>query len=117
MGVVACRRRGEIVAPMCYEGTMDSQAFEAWFGAMLLARLGKGHVIVMDNASFHRKQRLCAMAEQHGCRILFLPPYSPDLNPIEKFWAKLKSMLRKIMPKCKSLTKAIKKAFNGIRCA
>jgi transposase len=115
-GLVACLRLGEIVAPMRYRGTMDAHVFEAWFGGMLLPRLGQGHVVVMDNASFHRKARLCSMASGHGCEILFLPPYSPDLNPIEKFWARLKRKLRRIMRQCKSLAKALGKAFKNFVC-
>ena len=114
MGMAACLRQGEIVAPMRYSGTMDAELFEAWFGGMLLPRLGRGQVVVMDNASFHRKARLREIAAAHGCEILFLPPYSPDLNPIEKFWARLKATLRRIMRKCRSLTRAINRAFKEI---
>jgi len=116
MGMVACQRCGEILAPMRYRGTMDAHTFEAWFGRMLLPRLGKGQVVVMDNAAFHRKARLRAMAAEHGCEVLFLPPYSPDLNPIEKFWARLKAKLRNILHRCQSLAKALKKVFREIAC-
>ena len=102
---------------MRYPGTMDAQTFEAWFGGMLLPRLGPGHVVVLDNAAFHRKARLRAMAAEHGCVVLFLPPYSPDLNPIEKFWARLKAKLRNLMRRCQSLARAITKAFHEIACA
>ncbi|MCL2103987.1 MAG: transposase [Kiritimatiellaeota bacterium] len=112
-GMVACR---QIVAPMRYAGTMDAHLFEAWFGRLLLPRLGKGHVVVMDNATFHRKARLRAMAAEHGCAVLFLPPYSPDLNPVEKFWARRKAKLRKIMCRCQSLASAVNKASQEIVC-
>jgi hypothetical protein len=54
-----------------------------------------GHWIIMDNASFHRKKKLQAIAERYGVNLLFLPAYSPDFNPIEKFWANMKKWLRK----------------------
>jgi len=62
------------------------------------APAGDGSVVVMDNASFHRKGRLHALAERAGHRVLFLPPCFPELNPIEHFWAWLKGRLRKTLP-------------------
>ena len=110
-GLVAGLRMGRPVAPMQYEGTMDAQLFESWFGEMLLPGLKAGSVIVMDNARFHRKATLGEMARSRGCRVLFLPPYSPDLNPIENLWAWLKARLRKILPNFDSLDAAIKDCF------
>jgi len=68
-------------------------------------------VIVMDNASFHSKSRLFFAAQNAGCRVLFLPPYSPELNPIEMFWAWLKRFLRKILPSAPSFDDALCTAF------
>jgi transposase len=65
----------------------------------------------MDNAAFHRKTRLKAMAQEKECRVVFLPAYSPDLNPIEKFWARLKKRLRKILPRYSSLDEALDACF------
>ena len=110
-GLVAGMCMGRPVAPMQYEGTMDAQAFEPWFARMLLPSLKAGSVIVMDNARFHRKAALGEMAHCRGCRVLFLPPYSPDLNPIENLWAWLKARLRKILPNFDSLDEAIKDCF------
>jgi transposase len=82
---------------MQYNGTMDSILFEYWFESKLLPALAPKTTIVMDNASFHRKRRLISLAAAYGHSVVFLPPYSPELNPIEKFWAWLKSHLRSIM--------------------
>jgi transposase len=68
--------------------------FETWFEEVLLAQLPKGQTIIMDNASFHRKKALRELARQAKSEIVFLPAYSPDLNPIEKTWANPKSFLR-----------------------
>ena len=97
-GIVAAKMADRILAPFQYSGTMDSTLFAFWFSQQLLPSLEKGSVIVMDNASFHSKKRLISAARNAGFRLLFLPPYSPDLNPIEKFWAWLKRHLRKILP-------------------
>jgi len=59
----------------------------------LLKEAKPGSVIVLDNATFHRKKTLKKLAEQANCSVLFLPPYSPDLHPIENFWANLKKFL------------------------
>lgn len=98
INVVAAKCGDEIVAPMIYDGTTDSILFEYWFQNSLLKSVPKGSVFVLDNATFHRKQRLRELAASAGCVILFLPPYSPDLNPIEKYWAWLKRKLREILP-------------------
>lgn len=66
----------------------------------------------MDNASFHKSPLLQVEAAKYGVRILYLPAYSPDLNPIEKFWANLKRNIRKLLKKSKNLREAITNAFD-----
>jgi transposase len=111
--IVAGQCGRSIVAPLQYEGTMDGALFRYWFGKMLLPSLAPGSVIVLDNARFHQKKILHGLAQKAGCSVLFLPPYSPDLNPIEKFWAWLKARLRKILPRFLSLDDAIHDCFKG----
>ncbi len=72
---------------------MTKELFESWFEKFLLPELPENFVLVMDNASFHRKKRLHEIAQNHQMILIFLPPYSPELNPIEKEWANLKQGL------------------------
>ena len=78
VGIVAAKIGEKIVAPMEYDGTMDSVLFEAWFEKCFLPVIKKGTVIVMDNASFHRKKQLICAAQKAECFLIFLPPYSPQ---------------------------------------
>lgn len=110
-GIVAAKRNGTILAPFQYSGTMDSTLFESWFTSQLLPSLDKGTVVVMDNASFHSKTRLPCVAQEFGCRVVFLPPYSPEFNPIENFWAWLKTTLRRILPSFSSFDDALSASF------
>ena len=71
--------------------------FEEWFEEVLLPLIPKGFTIIMDNARFHRKKRLFLLALAAGVKLLFLPPYSPDLNPIETAWANMKRWIRERM--------------------
>ena len=91
---------------------MDSKLFEFWMENMLLKTIKRGAVIVIDNAKFHRAKALEKLAKAAGCSILFLPPYSPDLNPIEQFWSWLKKKLRKILDNFKTLDDALLNCFS-----
>jgi len=102
---------GEWVAPLEYSGTTDSVLFETWFEHCLLKEVHEGSVIVLDNATFHRKSVLRRIASEHHCKVLFLPPYSPDLNPIEKRWALLKRKLREILQHHDSFDSALWSLF------
>ena len=81
---------------MIYKDTMSSDFFEEWFAKMLIPELPERTVIILDNAAFHRMNKLQEIAKKFGHVILPLPPYSPDLNPIEKTWANIKKLIRKI---------------------
>ena len=110
-GIVAAQINNKIIEPLEYDGTMDRIIFEYWFEKRLLPALPKETVIVMDNASFHRKKQLFSIAEKYGYRLIFLPPYSPELNPIEKFWSKLKRYLQKVLSHFDSFDDALFDAF------
>ena len=70
--------------------------FEAWIRMELLPVLTNGNVVVMDNASFHKSEKIQELIEAAGCLLDYLPPYSPDLNPIEHKWAQAKARRRKL---------------------
>ena len=80
---------------MTLEGAADRLAFEVFVEHYLLPTLVPGQIIVLDNLSIHKGQRVRELVEAAGCSLLFLPTYSPDFNPIELAWSKLKSFLRK----------------------
>jgi transposase len=113
--VVAGECRGRIIAPMEYAGHTDHCVFEDWFENALLAGLPEGSTIVMDNASFHRKKALRGLAEKAKSRVVFLPAYSPDYNPIEKTWANMKAFLRNYVFQFESLQSAIEFYFKNKR--
>ena len=96
---------------MQYDTVMTGEFFEGWFEEILLPQLTQDAVIVMDNASFHRKSQLSEIAENNNITLIFLPPYSPELNPIEKFWANMKKFLRNFLHKFSSLVEAIYSFF------
>ena len=97
----------ELVAPMEYDGYTNSDLFLTWVEHCLCAELKPNQVVIMDNASFHKSAKVKELVENVGCKLVYLPPYSPDLNPIEHVWANLKSLLRKHSLREKDLSKAI----------
>ena len=92
--VAGLRCRG-LTAPWVLDGPMNRSAFEVYVQTQLAPTLSKGDVVLMDNLSSHKGQRVTELIEDRGAWLLFLPPYSPDLNPIELAFAKLKELLRK----------------------
>jgi transposase len=78
------------IAPMVFNGSCDKNLFESWVEQFLIKELKFGQVVIMDNAAFHKSEKTKQLIESVGCKLIFLPPYSPDLNPIEKFWANMK---------------------------
>ena len=106
VNVVGALCAGSHYAVACYHEATDGEFFERWFTGCLLAEIPKGHTVIMDNASFHRKRRLSKLA-RGKVRLLFLPPYSPDYNPIEKTWANMKRFLRNNLQDFQSVNSAI----------
>jgi len=101
----------EMIAPYVFEGYTDSQRFNGWLEKCLLPELQIGQVIIMDNATFHKSKKTKELIETAGCRLLFQPAYSPDLNPIEQQWAILKRKFRKYKHLFKTFNEAVDYAF------
>jgi transposase len=87
-------RVDRIEAPLAIEGAMDSMVFRGYVQRMLLPTLQPGDVVVMDNLSPHKTQGVQDAIEAAGATLRYLPPYSPDFNPIESMWSKVKQHLR-----------------------
>jgi transposase len=93
--LIAGLRTTGMVAPMVLDGPVNGEWFEAYVAQVLVPELKAGEIVVMDNLSSHKRSAVRERIEAAGASLLFLPPYSPDFNPIEKAFAKLKALLRK----------------------
>ena len=102
------------IAAQCYTHSTTAAFFEDWFEFELLAVIPQGSLVILDNASFHRKKQLFKIAARNGIYLLFLPPYSPDLNPIEKSWANFKRWLCDNLKRFPSIYFAIDCYFNQL---
>ncbi|WP_144402267.1 IS630 family transposase [Francisella tularensis] len=104
----------KIIAPLEYSGYTNTEIFNQWFEEHLCPSLKPKTTIVMDNASFHKSSKLIEIANKFDVQILYLPPYSPDLNPIEKVWANFKKIFRKVNNSFEKFCDAISYVFNKI---
>lgn len=92
---IAGLRTTGMAAPCVFDGPINRAAFEAYIEHILVPELSPGDIVIMDNLGSHKGPAVRAMIEAAGAELLFLPPYSPDFNPIEKAFSKLKAGLRK----------------------
>lgn len=94
--MIASIRLDGSTACMTLEGSTDTESFRAYVQAVLVPTLRPGDIVVMDNLSPHKSDPTLALIAQVGAQVLFLPAYSPDLNPIEMMWSKIKQWLRSV---------------------
>jgi transposase len=92
--LIAALDRGGIRCSAVVDGAVNADVFEAFVEQVLVPTLGAGDVVVMDNLSSHKRSRTRELIQSSGAEVLYLPPYSPDLNPIENVFAKIKQRLR-----------------------
>jgi transposase len=103
------------VATMTVDGPVDGEVFRIYVEQVLGPELKKGDVVVMDNLSVHKVSGIEALLLKRGAKLQYLPPYSPDLNPIEKCWSKLKTFLRKVKARSQeALNQALTEGFKTI---
>jgi transposase len=103
---------------LAVEGATTALVFEAYVEQVLAPSLRKGQIVIMDNLGAHRPKRVRELIEQRGCELIYLPAYSPDYNPIEEAFAKIKNLLRKAAARSKeALVEAIAAALSAVTAA
>ncbi len=105
--MIAGYRQGKLIAPFTVEGACKRTVFESWLENCLIAVLCPGEWVIVDHATFHRGGRIAQLIQAAGCQLIYLPPYWPDLNQIEKCWATLNSRVRKLLPQPDNLRDAM----------
>jgi transposase len=112
---VGALRHDRLTAPCIFDGPMNAECFRAYVEQCLAPTLRPGDIVVLDNLSSHKVAGIREAIEATGARVRYLPPYSPDLNPIEQFFAKLKAALRKAAARTvEALIEAIAAALRSV---
>ena len=111
--VIAGLKENQVVAPMGFKGYRNTEVVLSWVKEMSLPQLEKGDRVIWDNASFHKSSRLAEALEEAEAGLLFLPPYSPDLNPIEQFWEWVKSWIRALNDPFLHISQALVNVFGN----
>lgn len=101
--ILAALVNNKSIAPFTFHRSCNTELFNSWVEHFLIKELKPGQTVIMDNASFHKSTKTKELIESVECKLLFLPPYSPDLNPIEKFWANMKRWIRRRLVESKNL--------------
>ena len=95
-------RHNGLTAPAVFDGAINGELFTAYVEQVLAPTLSPGDIVGLDNLSSHKVRGMRDLVEARGANLMFLPPYSPDLNPIEQAFAKLKQLIRKAKPKSRN---------------
>ena len=104
-----------VEAPFALEGAVDAEAFVVYVERVLLPTLRGGEIVVLDNLACHKHPRVRELIESVGAEVWYLPPYSPDFNPIEEMWSKIKQILRSLAARTfEGLIKAIGTALKQV---
>ena len=113
--MISSIRSDGATACMVVDGATNQEVFRAYVEQILLPTLRTGDIVILDNLSAHKDAQSIARIEAIGARVLFLPPYSPDFNPIEKMWSKIKAILRRIKARSReALIQAIAVALDAV---
>ena len=116
--MICAVRLGGAIAGAVVKGAMDGDVFIVWVREALLGGLRPGDIVVMDNLPAHKRPAVRAMIQGAGCELWSLPPYSPDLNPIEMMWSKVKQLIRGAEPRTfETLAQAVFAAMEAVTAA
>ena len=111
------RSNGDM-APLAFEGSLNGELFKEYIVKCLVPTLHKGDIVIMDNLTSHKVKGIVEPIIAAGAQVVYLPPYSPDLNPIEMMWSKIKAHLRKVKARTHDeLITAIADALDLVSCA
>lgn len=111
VNMIAALCHQQLLAPFTVTGSCNRSVFETWLQTCLIPVLNPGQVVVMDNATFHKGGQIEQLIQEAGCQVLYLPPYSPDLNKIERCWFWLKSRIHKQLKQFESLREAMEQVL------
>jgi len=113
--IVSSVRADGTTVPMLLSGALNGEKFKEYIGRYLVPTLHRGDIVVMDNLRCHKVEGVEQMVEEAGATVEYLPPYSPDLNPIEQMWSKIKAFLRKVKARSQELlADALPNAFASV---
>lgn len=114
VNMIAAWCEHKLLAPFTVEGACNRVVFETWLETCLVPVLEPGQVVIVDNATFHKGGCIEQLIEQAGAQLLYLPPYSPDLNKIENCWSWLKSRIRKQLKQFDCLRDAMEHVLRSV---
>ena len=98
LSIISALNQNTLQAPFFFDGYCNRPVFEIYIERVLLPTLKPGQTIILDNASFHKGGKIEKLIRSAGCEIEYLPPYSPDFNPIEHHWFSIKNRIKKYLP-------------------
>lgn len=113
--IIAGLNKGKPLAPFYFKGYCNTEVVLVWVQKVLLPCLKQGMTVIWDNASFHKNSQFRELIESAGCELLYLPTYSPDLNPIEPWWGVLKSRIRRIRHPEMTLEQTINRVLGKLK--
>jgi transposase len=102
----------QLIAPMYFEDNTDTEIFNQWIEEFLIPELKSGQTVILENAAFHKSSRTTELINSANCQLLYLPPYSPDFNPIEQKWGHVKNSVKKIRDKFQNFNECLE----GVLC-
>jgi len=113
--IISTMRLSGVNAPLTFRGTLNGEVFEYYVSEVLAPTLQQGDVVVLDNLSSHKVGGVLDPIYERGASVLFLPQYSPDLNPVELMWSKVKAVLRKLKARThEELQNALRQALSAV---